>query len=56
MRPDSTRPTFATSWPTAGYRYLVLPWPLDGPPRLQLLHTDIRSWVGEDAAAVPLRC
>ena len=57
MLPDSTRPTFAnTSRPTAGYRYLVPPWPLDVPPRLQLLHTDIRSWVGEDAAAVPLRC
>ena len=42
--------------PTAGYRYLVPPWPLDVPPRLQLLYTDIRSWDGEDAAAVPLRC
>eukprot|EP01047_Picozoa_sp_COSAG01_P085212 COSAG01_NODE_18622_length_1063_cov_17.201245_1_plen_138_part_00 len=37
------RPTFATSQPTVGYRYLVPPWPLDLPPRLQLLHTDIRS-------------
>jgi hypothetical protein len=56
MLPGSTRPTSTTSQPTVGYWYLVPPWLLDGLPWLQLLHTGICSWVGEDAAVVLLRC
>eukprot|EP01047_Picozoa_sp_COSAG01_P032415 COSAG01_NODE_2342_length_7868_cov_104.618484_1_plen_212_part_00 len=43
MPPDSTRPTSATSQPTARYQYLVLSWLPDGPPWLWLLHTGVHS-------------